>query len=143
MFKVIGRIVKYLFLGLFVLAAILIVAVFCFEQHVPAWALERISAKLSSDDFLVRVDSATFRLPRGVRLNGLRMLDRRKLQTAPFLAAERVDLKLALGRLPWRMKRLIREIEVTGLSFPRLPDGYYIPDSIEFPGQPDRSGDTG
>jgi hypothetical protein len=137
MFKVIGRIIKYLLLGLFAIAAMLIVAVFCFEQRVPTWALERISAKLSSDDFLVRLDSATFRLPRGVCLNGLRMLDRRKLQTAPFLSAERVELKLALGRLPWRMKRLIREIVVTGLSFPRLPDGYYIPDSIEFPGQPD------
>ena len=137
MFKAVGRTIKYLLLGLFALATMLIVAVFCFEQRVPAWALERISAKLSSEDFLVRLDSASFRLPRGVRLNGLRVLDRRKLQTAPFLSAERVELKLALGRLPWRMNRLIHEIEMTGLSFPRLPDGYYIPDSVEFPGQPD------
>ncbi len=137
MFKVIGRIFKYFLLGTLGIVALLVVAVTCFEQRVPAWALERLSARLSTEDFLVRLDSATFRLPRGVRLNGLRVLDRRKLQTAPFLSAGRVELKLALGRLPWRMRRLIREIEVTGLSFPRLPDGYYIPDSIEFPGQPD------
>ncbi len=137
MFKVIGRIFKYFLLGTLGIVALLVVAVTCFEQRVPAWALDRLSARLSTEDFLVRLDSATFRLPRGVRLNGLRVLDRRKLQTAPFLSAGRVELKLALGRLPWRMRRLIREIEVTGLSFPRLPDGYYIPDSIEFPGQPD------
>ena len=137
MIKAISRIFRYFLLGTLGIVALLVVAVTCFEQRVPAWALERLSARLSSEAFLVRLDSATFRLPRGVRLNGLRVLDRRKLQTAPFLSATRVELKLALGRLPWRMKRLIHEIEVTGLSFPRLPDGYYIPDSVEFPGQPD------
>lgn len=123
--------------GIMVAAIALLVAVSCFEQRVPGWALEWITARLSSQGLLVRVDSATFRLPRGLRLNGLRVFDRSKIQTVPFLSAGRVELKLALGRIPWRPDRFIREVVVTELSFPRLPDGYYIPDSIEFPGQPD------
>ena len=128
---------KYLLFGLLAALAALLVAVCCFEQRLPAWALERLSDRLSTPDLLVCVDSATFRLPRGLRLTGLRVLDRSKLQAAPFISADRIELKLALGRLPWRLNRLFREATVTGLSFPRLPDGYYIPDSIEFPGQPD------
>ncbi len=136
-FNILGRAFKWLFIALLAGFAVVVVAVSCFEQRVPEWALERISKKLSSDDFLVRVDSATFRLPHGVRLGGIRVLNRHKKQAAPFLSAESVYLRLSLGRLPWKMSRIVREVVVTRLSFPRLPDGYYIPDSIEFPGQPD------
>ena len=128
---------KILFACFLLCALTLIVAVSCFEQRVPEWVLERVAKSLSSESFAVRIDSASFRLPRGIRLNGLRVLDRGKLQASPFISAERVDVKLALGRLPWRSHRLISEIVVVGLSFSRLPDGYYIPDSVEFPGQPD------
>ena len=136
-FAICFRALKYLLFGVVAVSVAILVAVFCFEQRVPAWALERISDRLSTPELLVCVDSATFRLPRGLSLHGLRVLDRRKLQAAPFISAERIDMKLALGRLPWRWHRLFREVEVDRLSFPRLPDGYYIPDSIEFPGQPD------
>ena len=131
------RAAKFLLLGLLAVAVALLVAVSFFEQKVPEWALERISAKLSSPQFTVRIDTASFRLTRGIRLDGVRVLDRKKVQAKPFISAGRVDVNLALGRIPWRMERMVREITVTGLSFPRLPDGYYIPDSIEFPGQPD------
>jgi len=131
------RAAKFFILGLLAVAVILLVAVSFFEQKVPAWALERISERLSSPQFLVRLDAASFRLTRGLRLEGLRVFDREKVQVTPFISAGRVDLKLALERIPWSMERLIREVVVTELSFPRLPDGYYIPDSIEFPGQPD------
>ena len=135
--QTIARAVKYLLIGFLAVCAVLAIAVCGFEQRVPDWALDRISRHLSTPEFLVRLDAATFRLTRGLRIQGLRVLDRKKIQAAPFLSAAAVDVKLALGRLPWRGHRMIREVTVTGLSFPRLPDGYYIPDSIEFPGQPD------
>jgi hypothetical protein len=34
-------------------------------------------------------------------------------------------------------ERILKSVTVTGLVMPRLPDGYYIPNSIEFPGSPD------
>ncbi len=137
MLKIFLRAVKISLIVSLVLFAVLVVAVTCFEQRVPDWVLEKVSKKLSTPSCVVRMDSATFRLPRGIRIEGLRVFDRAKVQVAPFLSAERVDVRLALGRLPWKSNRLIKEIIVTKLSFPRLPDGYYIPDSIEFPGRPD------
>ena len=136
-FRIVSRLLVCLGISLLFLFTVLFVAVVCFEQRIPQGILDRALAHLSSDNYLIHVDSASFRLTRVVRLVGVRIRDRRKLETAPFLSAARVDVELALERLPWRFSSLIREVVVTGLYFPRLPDGYYIPDSIEFPGQPD------
>lgn len=113
------------------------VAITCFEPSLPRWAVDRLETVLSSKGFVVCVDSVSFKFTRGVRITGLRVLDRKKAQATPFLSAECIDAVLALERLPWSLERIVREVEITGLKFPRLPDGYYIPDSIEFPGQPD------
>ena len=92
---------------------------------------------MSSSGYVVCLDSVSFKFTRGMRIGGFRVLDRNKVQAAPFISSGKVDVALALERLPWSFERIVREMEISELKFPRLPDGYYIPDSIEFPGQPD------
>ncbi len=114
-----------------------VVVLTCFETSLPQWALDRLSARLSSAEYLVSADKVSFKLTRGVRIKGLRVFERRKVQAAPSLSAAKVDVALALERLPWSLEHLVRAVEITELKLPRLADGYYIPDSIEFPGKPD------
>lgn len=135
--KIATLVLRFAIIGALLVVVSLVVAISCFESSLPRWAVNRLEAKFSTDDYILCIDSVSFKLTRGVRVTGLRLLDHRKAQAAPFLSAERVDLNLGLEHLPWRLESLVREVEITGLKLPRLPDGYYIPDSIEFPGQPD------
>ncbi len=132
-----GKIIKYslfCFLGLFLLA---LVAILFFEQDVPNFILRRITRSLSSKNYLVRADSATFHFSHGLKINNFRVFDRRKKAVKPVLSATCVDLALNLRHIPWSKRTLLKAVTVTGLHYPRLPDGYYIPDSIEFPGSTD------
>ena len=132
-----GKIIKYslyCFLGLFLLA---LAAILLFEQPVPDFLLHRITRSLSSENYLVRADSASFRFSHGLKINNLRVFDRRKKAERPILSATCVDLALNLRRIPWSKRTMLKAVTVTGLYYPRLPDGYYIPDSVEFPGSTD------
>ena len=135
--KAAARLVLFSLLALFLSGVACLVAVTCFEQRVPQWALEKFCARHSSADMALRIDSATFRLPRGVRLRGVRVYDRRKTTVKPFVSAKRIDLELSFARLPWSFATILDEVVIEELNMPRLPDGYYIPDSIEFPGHTD------
>ena len=135
--KSFGRIVKYSFLFLLCALILALTAVTFFEQPVPRSVLAKLADSLSGDDWLVSVDSASFRLSYGLKLRGLKVFNRRKPASDPALSARLVDLKLDLGTFPWSAKTLVKHVTVTELSYPRLGDGYYIPDSIEFPGRPD------
>ena len=132
-----GKIIKYTFfclLGLFFLA---LSAILLFEQPVPDFLLRRLARSVSNADYLVRADSASFRFSHGLKINNLRVFDRRKTAAKPIISASCVDLALHLRRIPWSKRTLLKAVTVTDLRYPRLPDGYYIPDSIEFPGKPD------
>ena len=132
-----GKIIKYTFfclLGLFFLA---LSAILLFEQPVPDFLLRRLTRSVSNADYLVRADSASFRFTHGLKINNLRIFDRRKTAAKPIISASCVDLALNLRRIPWSKRTLLKAVTVTDLRYPRLPDGYYIPDSIEFPGKPD------
>ena len=131
------KIIKYslfCFLGLFLLA---LAAILLFEQPIPDFLLRRITRNLSTSNYLVRADSATFRFSHGLKINNLRVFDRRKVASRPMLSATCVDLALNLRRIPWSRRTLVKSVTITDLKYPRLPDGYYIPDSVEFPGRPD------
>ena len=132
-----GKIIKYTFfclLGLFFLA---LSAILLFEQPVPDFLLRRLARSVSNADYLVRADSASFRFSHGLKINNLRVFDRRKTAAKPIISASCVDLALNLRRIPWSKRTLLKAVTVADLRYPRLPDGYYIPDSIEFPGKPD------
>lgn len=135
--KSFGKIIKYAFLFLLCALVLALIAVTFFEQPVPKRVLAKLTDSLSSDEWLVSVDSASFRLSYGLKLRGLKVFNRRKPAAAPVLSAKMADFKLDLGTLPWSAQTLVRHVTITELDYPRLGDGYYIPDSIEFPGQPD------
>ena len=125
----------FLFLLLLVLAVVSVVRFI--EIAAPQSALEYVSRKISSEDWLVRIESVKWSFPGRIVVKGVRVFDRKKAEAKPFLSAEDAVVRLSLTRFPWNLKRIVRSIVVTGLKMPRLPDGYYIPDSIEFPGSPD------
>ena len=124
-------------LSLLALFAVLLFLLSRFEIRLPDNAVERLSDAISSTNWLFRIDSVSCRFPKRIRIDELRLLDRRKAESKPFLSIERIDLHLSLLRLPWRAENLVKAITVSRPKMPRLPDGYYIPDSIEFPGSYD------
>ncbi len=132
-----GKIIKYALLCLFGLFLLALAALFLFEQPVPDFLLRRITRSLSGTNYLVRANSATFRFSRGLKINNLRVFDRRKTAAQPVISASCVDLALDLRHFPWSRSTMVKAVTITELKYPRLPDGYYIPDSIEFPGRPD------
>ena len=135
--KSFGKILKYTFLFLLCALALALVAVTFFEQPVPKPILAKLTSSLSNADWLVSVDSASFRLSYGLKVRGLKVFNRRKPASEPVLSAKLADFKLDLGTFPWSAQTLVKHVTITELDYPRLGDGYYIPDSVEFPGQPD------
>ena len=131
------KIIKYSLICLLGLLILAIAAILLFEQPVPDFLLRRITKSLSNENYLVRADSASFRFSHGLKINNLRVYNRKKTAGKPVMSASCVDLKLNLRRIPWSQSTMIRSVTITDLRYPRLPDGYYIPDSVEFPGQPD------
>ncbi len=108
-----------------------------FEIRLPQGTLERISAACSSSNTIFRIDSICVRAPSRIRINGVRMFLRARPDVRPFLSMERIDVRLSFARLPWRIENIVKSVTVHSPRMPRLPEGYYIPDSIEFPGSPD------
>ena len=116
-----------------------------FEQEIPRPVLNRIASRLSnaSSNLLITAESASFRFSRGLTIRNLRVFDRhphpmRTEKTKPLvMSASRVDLDLNLRRIPWSGETVLRGVTLADFRYPRLPEGYYIPDSLEKPGEPD------
>ena len=142
-FKVTLRFFAYFFVLILVLLGLALCSLLFFEHSVPKSILKRLTACCSTSDFLVHVDSATFRFSHGIKLQNVRVLDKGRRygeKNGPIvtvLSASEVDLELDLRALLWSRASALRAVTLTDLRYPRLPRGYYIPDSIEFPGQPD------
>ena len=132
-----GKIIKYTLFCLLGLFVLFLSVLLLFEQPVPDFLLRRITDSLSNTNYLMRADSASFRFSRGLKINNPRLFDRRKPASRPIISASCVDLALNLRRIPWSQRTVLKAVTITGLQYPRLPDGYYIPDSIEYPGRPD------
>ena len=135
--KTIGRLVKFTALFLLLAVVILIVSVTFFEQPVPTSLLRSLTDAVSTPEFLVSAESASFRLAHGVKIRSFRLLDRRKTAAPPVMEAELADFELNIFHLLLSRKNILKAVTMTGFKYPRLGDGYYIPDSIEFPGSPD------
>ncbi len=135
--RTIARTVKYTLLFILCAAIVMLLAITFFEQPLPSRLLLRITDELSSEDWLVSADSASFSLSYGMKVRNLRVLDRKKAARKPVLSADIVDVEMNIFSALWSREDLLRHVTLTGLKYPRLGDGYYIPDSIEFPGQPD------
>ena len=125
------------FFVLFVLLSATILLLSRMEVRLPQEMLDNISSACSSSNFVLRIDSICLKLPSRLRMNGVRFTDISKADAKPFASASRIDVHLSFVRFPWRIESIVKSVVVTGLKMPRLPDGYYIPDSIEFPGSYD------
>ena len=142
-FRVLWMVVKY---GVLAVLAFVLIAVFAlvfFEHKVPKSLLARITDKMSNQDVLVTAEDASFRFSRGIKVRNLRVFARRrhpmkaKEPPAPMMSAALVDMELDLRSIPWDWENMIKGVTIVDLKYPRLPEGYYVPDSVEFPGQPD------
>ena len=120
-----------------VVFAVLCVFLFCFEHRLPDSVVAAMCRRLSGNEAMLCVDEVRVRFPRKLVMKRVRVLDRAKARAKPIVSASSVDVRLSLGSFPWSSKRVLKKIVVHDLAYPRLPDGYYIPDSVEFPGQPD------
>ena len=108
-----------------------------FELRIPKKTIDATVNSISGTNWLLRVNSASFRFPKHLHLNGIRLLDRKKPEARPFLSVAGIEVKFNLFHFPWRIENVIKSVIVKRPKMSRLPDGYYIPDSIEFPGSYD------
>ena len=107
------------------------------EVSLPGFVIERIADSFSSDNLLLRIDCVQWSFPGKLKIKGLRVIDRKKAEAKPFISAESITARLSFSHFPLKPGNIVRSVTVTKLKMPRLPDGYYIPDSIEFPGSND------
>ena len=126
-----------IFLTILVLATISLFLLSRFEIRITGKTLDRVSESMSSDTWLTRIDSICYRFPGRIHLNGMRLYNRTKAESKTFLSIERIDVHLTFARFPWKIENLVKSVTVIHPKMPRLPDGYYIPDSVEFPGSYD------
>ncbi len=137
------RLLKYLSATVLLCLLVALVALVFFEQPVPRPLLARLTRELSRGGVLVTAESASFRFSRGVKIRNVRVFDKKRHPmralepVRPFLSALIVDLELNLRRIPWAWEHILEGVTITELKYPRLPEGYYVPDSVEFPGSPD------
>ena len=118
-------------------AAAACIALSVYNVRLPQSLTDYVCDRLPSEAMLVRCNYISFGFRRGLVVNGARAYLRDKATAAPVVSADEIDASLALHRFPWRTERLVRRLKVKGLRYLRIPDGYYIPDSVEFPGMPD------
>ena len=130
-------ILRFLFWLIAIPVAAAAIALSVYDVRLPQSLTDKVCERLSGETMYIRCDFISFGFRRGLVINKARAFLKGKTTTAPVFKADEIDASLALYRFPWRMERLLRRVRVKGLTYLRLPDGYYIPDSIEFPGQPD------
>ncbi len=136
-FVVLGNVIKYILYFVSAFIVITLITLTVFEHPIPRFLSDKICEALSNDDILVRTHSISFRLPGKLNIQNLRVLDKSKLSAKPIIAAKKIDIRLRFNHIPWSRESLLKSITTHDLRYPRLNDGYYIPDSIEFPGSTD------
>jgi len=117
--KFIGALVKILFW--LVLMGVLAGIVFLYiaERDIPAPLVRRLSVKLSSEDYLVRIGRATFSLKSGLHLHHIKAFPKRVVDSA-LVSVDEVTMELALDPLLPMQDRL-RGVTLTNISMPALP----------------------
>ncbi len=117
--KFIGFLLKavfWLFLVVFVAG---LVALYILENDIPAPLVQRLSAKLSSDDLHVRIDRATFSLRSGLRLHHIKAFPKRVADTA-LVSADEIAIDIAL-QPHLSLNERLRGVTVKNIVFPALP----------------------
>ncbi len=126
-----------IFLAILALVGAALFALSRIEIRLPRRMVDLAVEACASSNVAFRVDSISVRFPSRVRIDGLRMFVSSQPEPKPFLSMRRLDVRFTPFRYPWRAKDAIRSVTIYGARMPRLPEGYYIPDSVEFPGSYD------
>jgi hypothetical protein len=101
----------------FVLAGV--VFLYVLERDMPAPLVRRLSAEISSEDYLVRIGRATFNLKSGLHLHHVKAFPKRVADGA-LVAADEITLDVALlPQVP--LKERLLGVTITNLSLPALP----------------------
>ncbi|MBO7166520.1 MAG: AsmA-like C-terminal domain-containing protein [Kiritimatiellae bacterium] len=86
---------------------------------------------------MVTIGNGKFRFFKNFDFYNVRVFDKTKTDFSPILQIEKAEIKTRSFSWPIDASSVIKSLTITKLKYSRLPDGYYIPDSIEFPGKPD------
>lgn len=110
-YKWVSRTVKIIF----IVFLLLLVLLYFREQRLPKFLTDRIADMLSSENVVLRFESAVFGLKNGVGLVGVKLFDKTKENwMEPVAVARQVQVN-----------HFLRRVRIVGLRYPRLPDGYY------------------
>ncbi len=115
----IGSVIKILFWLALVLVLAGIVFLYVLERDMPAPLVRRLSAEVSSDDYLVRIGRATFSLKSGLHLHHVKAFPKRVADSA-LVSVDEITIDVSLQpRVPLRERLL--GVTLTNLSMPALP----------------------
>jgi hypothetical protein len=107
------------------------------ELNIPSSVLKEVSLSISNDDILICIEKGRYRLFGKLHLGGIKVFDKKKITTSPILSIEKAEVEFRPFHYKMDPYSIIKSVTLTRFKYPRLPDGYYIPDSVEFPGSPD------
>lgn len=116
------KFLTYVWLALkvaFVAIFLFTVSLFFREQRLPSFAVDKIVEGISSPDFYLKCDGASFGFRHGINLSGVRLYDVKNddIHVKPLVSANYIHLNF--------FTRTIRVIDAT---YKRLPSEYYIED---------------
>ncbi|MEI7898869.1 MAG: AsmA-like C-terminal region-containing protein [bacterium] len=136
----IGSVIRILFWLVLMLVLAGLVFLYLLERDMPTPLVRRLSAEISSDDYLVRIGRATYSLKSGLHLYSVKAFPKRVADSA-LISADEVTIEVALQpRLP--MHERLLGVTLTNLSMPALPPKHpekqkqadpVIPDLPPFP----------
>lgn len=136
----VGSVVKILFWLALTLVLALAVFLYVLERDMPAPLVRRLSAAVSSEDYLVRIGRVTYSLKSGLHLHHIKAFPKRFADSA-LVSADEITIDVALDpQLP--MHERLRGVFITNLAMPALPpkhpdkktsDDPKIPDLPPFP----------
>lgn len=103
--------------GVFLVVLVVFIAsLFLREQRIPGFIVRRLEDRTIAGRLVVRVESASFGIRRGLRLRGVRLydLERENSLENPMATARQILVDYFSG-----------EVTAIGLVYERLPDSYY------------------
>ena len=114
-----AKAVKYLFIAFFVY----LLSLFFREERLPRDWVDAICDRYSTTNIVLRCEGASFGLWHGIRLKKPIVYDLSKKDSLePLVKADSIAVN-----------HLARKVWIDGLSYPRLPDSYYMPGYSEVP----------
>jgi hypothetical protein len=119
--KVLGFFLKLLFWMACLAALLAVLALYVAERGIPSVWVRKVTDRLSTKDFTVRVDRVTYTLRDGLRVQHPALLTHgQPAQPEKFISADEVQLDFSIQPdIPWT--RRIRHVTIKGASFPALP----------------------